>query len=331
MKFHELLSYDPSLTLCHPSHFDGDIEGLAHIDSPRPDHVVFVKDNSYLDKLSPDQVDHVGVVLRKDLWQKQEFLCRAAFVAACDDVLFCLASLSAPFYKKEEKRRQEMVDGRQMNTAKIHPTAWIAQGVFISEDVSIEENVKIHPGVVVGSGCKIGKNTTLFPNVVLYHNVIIGEGCRIHGGCIIGSDGFGHYFKEGIHYKIWHLGGVEIDDDVEIGANTTIDGGTLSKTFIGKGCKIDNGVQIGHNCRLGQHIIICGHVAIAGSVTIGDNCVFGGAAGVKDNTRLGKNCQIGARSAVLKDWPDGSVVGGFPARDKKEWLKGIAYLRKKSL
>ena len=148
---------------------------------------------------------------------------------------------------------------------------------------------------------------------------------------MIGADGFGYNFSKGVHHKVWHVGSVVIGNDVEIGGGTCIDGGTFSPTYIGNGSKIDNQVQVGHNCKLGTGVVLCGQVGIGGSTTIGDYTVLGGAAMVANGMKIGKAVQIAGGSGVTGAIEDGAVVGGFPARDIKEWFKGVAYVRRQSL
>jgi len=155
----------------------------------------------------------------------------------------------------------------------------------------------------------------------------------LHSGVVVGSDGFGYTFHQGQHKKIWHMGGVSIQDDVEIGSNSTIDMGTFSPTIIGSGTRIDNLVQVAHNVKIGKGCVLCGQSGIAGSAVLEDFVVLGGRAAVGPDVHLGMGCQLAGGSKVTDSaiWPAGSKLGGHPARDLKEWLKGLAYLRKVSL
>ncbi|MCY4523160.1 MAG: UDP-3-O-(3-hydroxymyristoyl)glucosamine N-acyltransferase [Halobacteriovoraceae bacterium] len=336
MKFRDLGNYDSSLTLRWPSSWEEEILGLTTVNEPRDGRLVFIKNQVYWEKFyqgfkTPD-LQKMGLVMEDNLWKslEQKTLDKIGFVATSSDVSLSMCKISKLFYEQKRGCYQDMVDGRQMNKAEIHPTAWIAQGAFIGEKVKIAANVKIHPQVVILSGSEIGENTEIFPNVTIYHNVKVGKSCRINAGAILGCDGFGYYFKQGTHHKIWHMGGLQLEDSVEIGANTTIDGGTFSKTSIGEGSKIGQGVMVSHNCQLGKGVILCGHNALGGSVVIGDYCFFGGQSAVRENCSFGDRCQIAGSASVTCSWPSGSVIGGYPARPMNEWLKGLGYLRRKS-
>ena len=189
------------------------------------------------------------------------------------------------------------------------------------------------PGTVILPHSEIGDNTKIFSNVSIYPFTKIGKNCRIHSGTVIGSDGFGYTFHQGNHVKIWHMGGVDIRDDVEIGSNSSVDAGTFSPTIIGSGTRIDNLVQIAHNVKLGRGCVICGQAGIAGSAVLEDYVVMGGRAAVGPDSFIGMGTQIagGAKVNESANWPAGSKLGGHPAKDLKEWMKGVAYLRTMSL
>ena len=314
------------------------VDGITDTTEFLPHHIIFIKNKFFLREfLSSNLADHLGVVLDKKFQEtliEEEYTAvseKAQWVATVQDVNLAMSFLSKPFYDEKIGNPNDIVDGRQMGTSIIHPSAWIAQGVFIGDRVTINANVKIHPGVTVMSGVSIDEGTELFPNTTIYRNVKIGSNVRIHANCVIGADGFGYNFSKGVHHKVWHTGSVVIGDEVEIGAGTCIDSGTFSPTYIGNGSKIDNQVQIGHNCKIGTGVILCGQVAIGGSTSIGDFTVFGGGAKAANGIKIGKAAQVSGGAGVIGTVGDGEVVGGFPARDIKEWLKGIAYIRKMSL
>lgn len=300
--------------------------------------LVFIKNKNFLNEwLEKNTTPKTGVAVEKKYFDlldestKTALADKALFVATVNDVNIAMSYLSKPFYDEKFPHPNDIVDGRQMGSAVVDSTAWIAQGAFIGENVIIGTNVKIHSGVVLMSGVEIHEGTEIFPNTVIYRNVKIGKHVRIHGNCTIGADGFGYNFKNGEHLKVWHMGSVIIHDNVEIGAGTCIDSGTFSPTIIGAGSKIDNQVQIGHNCRLGRGVIICGQTGIAGSCTLGDFAVLGGKVAVANGITIGKAAQIAGNAGVIGNVGEGEVVGGFPARDIKEWMKGVAYIRKHSL
>src|SRR5204862_5130966 len=152
------------------------------------------------------------------------------------------------------------------------------------------------PGAVVGRDCRLGDDVTLYPNAVLYDGTVLGDRVIVHGNAVLGADGFGYRFHDGRHVKVPQLGHVEVGDDVEIGACTTIDRGTFQATRIGAGTKIDNLVQVGHNCQIGQHNILVSQVGIAGSTTTGNYVVMAGQVGVADHLHIGDGASLGAQS-----------------------------------
>lgn len=338
MKLQDLMNIDPSLVIIN-GELDLDVLGITDNYQLSHHHFVFIKNknflNDWLEKKSVAQ--STGLVFEKKFFDllnqeiKTQVLASTFFIATVDDVNLSMSYLSKIFYDEKISRTNDIVDGRQMGSASIDSSAWISQGVFIGENVVIGADVKIHSGVVIMSGAEVGIGTEIFPNAVIYRNVKIGKKSRIHANCSIGSDGFGYNYKNGEHLKVWHMGSVVIGDNVEIGANTCIDGGTFSPTMIGAGSKIDNQVQIGHNCRLGVGVILCGQVGLAGSCTVGDFTVMGGRAAVGPGITIGKGAQIAGNAGVIGNVGDGEIVGGFPARDVKEWMKGVAFIRKLSL
>ena len=194
----------------------------------------------------------------------------------------------------------------------------IGANVVIGKNVIIDDNVSIGPNSVIDSRSIIGKNTKIFSNIHLYQDSIIGSDCIIHSGVVIGADGYGFVSLEDDHIKIPQLGKVVIGNNVEIGANSTIDCGTIGDTMIGDMCKLDNGVQIGHNVSIGKGCLLTAHVTIAGSTKIGEFCAFGGQAGAVDNVTIGDKAIFACYTAVTKDLPGGKMYSGAPAREIKE-------------
>ncbi|HUZ46401.1 MAG TPA: UDP-3-O-(3-hydroxymyristoyl)glucosamine N-acyltransferase [Terriglobia bacterium] len=222
----------------------------------------------------------------------------------------------------------------------IHPTAIIASdarlgaGVTIGPSVVIEggasvgDGTALGAGVFLGPGVSLGSHCVLYPRVTVYAGVQIGARVIVHAGAVLGSDGFGYVFAEGRHHKFPQLGGLVIEDDVEIGSNSTVDRGSLGTTVIGEGSKIDNLVQIAHNVRIGRHSLVAAQVGISGSAKIGDYVVMGGQAGVGEQARIGNGAMIGGQAGILasKVVPEKSMMWGTPARPLSEFKKMYAHL-----
>jgi UDP-3-O-[3-hydroxymyristoyl] glucosamine N-acyltransferase len=222
----------------------------------------------------------------------------------------------------------------------IHPTAVVDPTAQLGRDVSIQAHVVIEAqahigdrcvigaGSYIGHGCRLGADCRLGPHVTLREYTILGERVLLHPGVVLGADGFGFEQVEGVHQKIPQLGNVEIGDDVEIGANTTIDRARFGTTRVGRGTKIDNLVQIGHNCVIGEHCIICGLVGMAGSTILGNHVTIAGQAGLAGHLTVGDHSIIMAQAGVTKDVPPGSFLLGAPAVPHKEFKKTVAAMHR---
>jgi UDP-3-O-[3-hydroxymyristoyl] glucosamine N-acyltransferase len=197
-------------------------------------------------------------------------------------------------------------------TAKISPDAYIGPFAVIEGNVSMGTGVRISAHCFVGHGCRIGNGTLLNPRVTLYPNCQVGENVTIHSGAVIGSDGFGYETMGGSHRKLPHIGCVIIEDNVEIGANTTIDRARFAETRIGTGTKIDNLVQIAHNVRVGNDCLIVSQAGIAGSSTLGHHVVLAGQAGIAGHVNVGNGVQIAAQCGVPGNVPPGNMLRGTP-------------------
>jgi UDP-3-O-[3-hydroxymyristoyl] glucosamine N-acyltransferase len=216
----------------------------------------------------------------------------------------------------------------------IHPTARIgdAPSIFpfaaIGEGSTVGARCRIHSGAVVGRHCRLGEDVTLYPNSVLYDGTVLGNRVIVHANAVLGADGFGYRLHEGRHVKVPQLGYVEIGDDVEVGACTTIDRGTFQATRIGSGTKIDNLVQVGHNCQVGQHNLFVSQLGIAGSSSTGDFVVIAGQVGITDHVHIGTGATIGAKAGVTKDVPAGQRMLGAPATPEREQKRILMSLEK---
>ena len=213
-------------------------------------------------------------------------------------------------------------------SARVHPDAQIHVGATIGDEVSIGPGAVIYPGARIMAGCHIGADTVVYPNAVLYEDTQVGSRVIIHAGAVIGAYGFGYRQVEGAHRLSAQLGFVRIDDDVEIGACATVDRGTYGATTIGQGTKIDNLVQVAHNCRLGKHNLICGQVGIAGSTTTGDYVVMAGQVGVRDHVHIGDGAILCSKAGVPNSVPEGEVMLGQPATPVKRQRVQMAAVAK---
>jgi UDP-3-O-[3-hydroxymyristoyl] glucosamine N-acyltransferase len=212
--------------------------------------------------------------------------------------------------------------------AEIGPGAHIGPYAVIKQGARIGARTAIDAGAVVGAGAILGEECVLHPRVVLYPRVVLGNRVVVHAGTVIGSDGFGYVQDGGKHVKVPQVGTVVVGDDVEIGANTTIDRATLGATRIGRGSKIDNLVQIAHNDVVGEHCVLAAQVGLAGSVTLGRYVMLGGQVGVADHKTVGERTMVGGQGGVIGDVPAGSVLWGTPAQPRGDWLRQIAALKR---
>ena len=220
----------------------------------------------------------------------------------------------------------------------VHPTAQIGRGARLGDGVhigpfavigdgaSLASRVAVESHCVVGAGVEIGDESRLYPGVTLYAGTRLGRRVAVHAGARVGSDGFGYVFRDGVHAKIPHVGRCIVEDDVEIGANSTIDRGSIDDTVIGAGTKIDNLVHVAHNVRIGRLCLLMAQVGIAGSARIGDGCILAGQSGVAGHVTIGDGARIAGRAAIIGDVPAGETWSGYPARPHRESLRASAAL-----
>lgn len=214
------------------------------------------------------------------------------------------------------------------DTATIGAGEYIGAFAYIGNDVSIGKNVKIYPNSYIGDNVTIGNDCVIFAGVKIYSETEIGNNCTIHAGAVIGSDGFGFAPDEkGTLNKVPQIGNVVIEDNVDIGAGSTIDRATLGSTIIRKGVKLDNQIQIAHNVEIGKNTVIAAQSGIAGSTKVGENCMIGGQVGLSGHLNLGNNLKIQAQSGISKNLKDGAVVQGSPAFGYGDFNKSYVHFR----
>ncbi|KAB1159352.1 UDP-3-O-(3-hydroxymyristoyl)glucosamine N-acyltransferase [Tenacibaculum aiptasiae] len=234
------------------------------------------------------------------------------------------------FYNEAKNNKQ----GREnphfiADSAKIGENEYIGAYSYIGNNVVLGENVKIFPNSYIGDNSTIGDNTVIFAGVKIYSETQIGKNCKIHSGSVIGADGFGFAPDENGEYKaIPQIGNVIIEDNVDIGSNSTIDRATLGSTVIRKGVKLDNQIQVAHNVEIGKNTVIASQSGIAGSTKIGENCMIGGQVGIVGHISIGNNVKIQAQSGIGRNLKDGDVVQGTPAFGYSDYNKSYVYFKK---
>lgn len=233
------------------------------------------------------------------------------------------------FYNKIKMDKKGVSDRAFVSdSAQLGNDVYLGAFAFIGENVRIGDNAKIYPQVYVGDNVTIGNNTTLFPGVKIYSDVMIGNNCTLHAGVVVGADGFGFAPQDDSNYKkIAQIGNVIIEDNVEIGANTTVDRATLGSTIIRKGVKLDNLIQIAHNVEVGENTVMAAQSGIAGSAKVGRNCMIAAQVGIVGHLNIGNNVKIAGQSGVTTNVKDDSVVFGSPAFDAGKYKKSYIHFR----
>lgn len=252
--------------------------------------------------------------------------CRAAavIVAPADEKATALPRIVTEKPYAYFARVSQLFNPQVTQPAGIHPTATVAGSAVLGKDVSIGA------GCVIGEGVTLGEGSCLYPRVVIYQNCVVGKRTIVHSGAVIGADGFGFAEEHGAWVKIPQIGAVRIGDDVEIGANTTIDRGALGDTVIEDGVKLDNLVQVGHNVRIGAHSAVAGCAGIAGSADIGRHCTLGGAAVVLGHLKLVDGVHVSAGTLISRSiLKPGTYTGVYPFDENTAWARSAAQLRRK--
>jgi UDP-3-O-[3-hydroxymyristoyl] glucosamine N-acyltransferase len=301
---------------------DGEIEisGVAAIEVARSGEITFIANPKYLSKLS--QTHASAVIVSKEVTQADKS------VLCVVDPYLAFAKILTLFSHTPYQPKGIDSHAWVSPTAKLGNDLTLYPFVYIGDHCSIGDRVTLYPGVFVGEDSSIGEDSIFYPNVSIYSGTIIGKRVTLHSGVVVGSDGFG-YVKEGKkNVKIPQVGRVEIEDDVEIGANTTIDRATLGKTIIRRGVKIDNLVQVAHNVILGEDSIIVAQVGISGSTKIGSNVTLAGQVGVVGHIEIGDNVMVGAQAGVTHNLAANQGYVGSPALPHREFLRAITVFPK---
>ena len=304
---------------------DGDdsieITGLAKIEEAQPDQLSFIANPKYAKFIASTRA---GAILVDN-----NFPAVSRTIVRVADPYFAFLGLI--------KRFQAPVDS---SIKGIHPSVVVGEGTKLGKDVaigafvvigrncSIGDETVLHPGIVLGDDVAIGEKSLLYANVCVREQCRIGNSVIIHMGAVIGSDGFGFAFQDGRYHKIPQLGIVVIEDDVEIGANTTIDRATMGETIIRRGAKLDNLIQIAHNVEIGEHTAVAAQTGISGSTKIGKYVKLGGQAGLVGHISIGDNSAVGAQAGVTKSIPDNTFYSGYPAREHMKAKREEASLSK---
>jgi UDP-3-O-[3-hydroxymyristoyl] glucosamine N-acyltransferase len=304
-----------------------EISGLASIASAKPGDLVFVEDEKHLQLAlqSPASAVIAGKFANAGKSSKS--------LLVVSNPRLAFARSAALLHKPSDRKPEISAAAVVLPTAVVAETATIDPWVFIDAGATIGAGTWIGAGAVVGSGVTIGEHCKIYPRVMVYPGTRIGNRVIVHAGAVLGSDGFG-YVRDpntGHHEKFPQIGKLIVEDDVEIGANTTIDRGALETTRIGRGTKIDNLVHIGHNCQIGENVIIAAQAGFSGSITIADNVVIGGQVGVGEHARIEEGVLLGGQAGVLPKKilrGKGIAFWGTPAKPLREYLKQLAAITK---
>jgi UDP-3-O-[3-hydroxymyristoyl] glucosamine N-acyltransferase len=234
------------------------------------------------------------------------------------------------FYDQAKKASKNGIESNTVicDNVKYGDGLYLGSFTYVGANVTIGSNVKIYPNCYIGDNVVIGDNSTIFAGAKLYSETIVGKGCVIHSGVIIGADGFGFApNKDGSYNKVPQIGNVILEDNVDIGAGTTIDRATMGSTIIRKGVKLDNQIQIAHNVEIGEHTVIAAQTGVAGSTKIGQHCVIGGQVGIAGHLTIGNNVKVQAQSGIGKNIKDDEVIQGSPSFGYSDYNKSYVHFR----
>lgn len=296
------------------------VTGVASLADASDEQLSFLSNRKYAAQLAQTRAG--AILVPQNLEGEDERWIRV------DDPYFALARIMTRWFSARPMPKGISPIACVASSAKLGSNVAVGPFVTIGENVVIGNNVTIFQSASIEAGSNIGDDCIIYPNVVIYDGMRIGRRCIIHAGVVIGSDGYGFATHDGKHHKIPQIGIVRIEDDVEIGAGTTIDRAALGETVIGEGTKIDNLVQIGHNVKIGKHCLLVSQVGIAGSTELGDHVFVAGQSGFSGHLKIGHRVQVAAKSAVLEDVPDDTKVMGSPAMPFNEFARRHAAVKR---
>lgn len=297
-----------------------EITGLASLSTATNTQVSFLSNPKYTNQLS--ETNAAAVIVKQD----QVVDCPVHAIVM-DDPYLGFGMLAQVFDATPQVPEGIHLSAVIDDSAFVDSTARIGPNVVIGKDASVGANVQLHANVVIGEGVKIDDDCVIYPNVTFYHGVQVGKRCIFHSGAVVGSDGFGLVNHQGRWQKIPQLGSVRIEDDVEIGATTTIDRGALEDTVIETGAKLDNQMQIAHNVTIGAHTAMAGQSVVAGSTKIGKHCMIGGASAINGHLEIADQVMLTGMSGVSKSINEPGVYSSsINARDRKTWFRALANL-----
>ncbi|MDZ4677869.1 MAG: UDP-3-O-(3-hydroxymyristoyl)glucosamine N-acyltransferase [Oligoflexia bacterium] len=303
------------------------IDGVADPALAHPHSACLIASEQYLGSLKKSQ-SKCWITNQKLFKSLDENLKSDKVFILADNPFALFAHLISHFFPTPKARAGISQKADIHPEATIHPTAQIEAFVSIGAKAQVGAHVILHSGVWVGEGAVIGEGSVLYSGAKIYHRCIVGKRNVIHAGAVIGSDGFGFIKNKGVNEKIPQVGRAILHDDVEVGANSAIDRGTLDDTVIGEGTKIDNLVQVGHNSKIGKQGIFCAFVGVSGNTIVGDNVLMAGQSATKGHLQIGDNVSVGGKTGVTKDLPSNVVVKGNPPQPLNEYLRTRAlYLR----
>lgn len=300
------------------------VSNLSKIDEGKPGTLSFLANSKYTNFIYDTEAS--AVLVRRDFTPEREV---KTTLIKVDDPYACLALLLNMVDQATRPQKNGIEENSYIaDTATVADNVYVGAFAYIDEFATVEDGCKIYPQCYIGNKVKIGKNCIIYPGVKIYHNCVIGNNVIIHAGTVIGSDGFGFAPQNGEYVKIAQIGNVVIEDNVEIGANTTIDRATMGSTVIKRGAKLDNLIQVAHNVEIGESTVMAAQVGVAGSTKLGKHCMIGGQVGFAGHITIGDNVNIGAQSGIPNSVESGSNLLGYPAVPAKEFARQVVLTKR---